>query len=155
MVLTPGAVMSGLKPLSPLRGPPELKLAKPRRPGFTSVLAVVVTDDAAFSSPPSGVPGPRTPKNGIVTVNSSPVSGFDRIGPSNGGKVDALLIIATAAAPACSPKTARATRAHVPRSVTASWFPPDTMTALVYAATEHPRASFSAVAGSLVSTTTL
>ena len=29
MMLTPGAVTSGLRSLSPMRGPPELKLAKP------------------------------------------------------------------------------------------------------------------------------
>ena len=29
--------------------------------------------------------GPCTPRNGIVTVNGRPVSGFELIGPSNGG----------------------------------------------------------------------
>jgi len=32
-VLTPGAVMSGFSQLSPVRGPPELKLAKLVKPG--------------------------------------------------------------------------------------------------------------------------
>ena len=39
--------MSGLKALSPVRGPPELKLAKARKPGLLSVTAVVVADVAA------------------------------------------------------------------------------------------------------------
>src|SRR5258708_5028563 len=60
----------------------------------------------------------RTPRNGIVTLCCSPVSGFCVIGPSKGGKAAELLIITTAASPASSPKTARATRAHVPRVVT-------------------------------------
>src|SRR5438876_5342709 len=38
--------------------------------------------------------------------------------PSKGGNPEELLIITTAASPASSPKTARATRAHVPRFVT-------------------------------------
>ena len=44
-----------------------------------------------------------TPRNGIVTVNCSPVSGLLVIWPSNGGSVVALLIMSTAAAPACWP----------------------------------------------------
>src|SRR5438128_1122351 len=38
--------------------------------------------------------------------------------PSKGGNPEELLIITTAASPASSPKTARATRAHIPRRVT-------------------------------------
>src|SRR5438046_5011938 len=34
MILTPGAVTSGLRPLSPPRGPPEVKLANPVKLGF-------------------------------------------------------------------------------------------------------------------------
>src|SRR6187397_1279166 len=152
-MLTPGAVMSGLKALSPVRGPPELKLAEARKPGLVSVVAVVVAEVAARSATASAlVVGPLTPRNGIVTSNGVPSSGFERIGPSNGGRPAALLIMATAAAPACWPKIARATRAQVPRSVTASWPPPGTMPALVYAATEQPSASFSAVAGSFART---
>ena len=60
----------------------------------------------------------RTPRNGIVTLCRSPVSGLVLMGPSKGGKPVALLIITTAAAPASSPNTARATRAQVPRLVT-------------------------------------
>src|SRR5215472_9695350 len=60
----------------------------------------------------------RTPRNGMVTLCCSPVSGLEVIGPSNGGKPAVLLIIATAASPASSPNTALATRAQVPRLVT-------------------------------------
>ncbi len=72
---TPGAVRSGLSQLSPERGPNELKLARFRKPGFAIVVLVSVAD------PPSaairaGVALPCTPRNGIVTVNCSPVSGF-------------------------------------------------------------------------------
>ena len=44
------------------------------------------------------------------------------IGPSNGGSRVALLTITTAAAPACWPKIAFATRAQVPRLTTAIVF---------------------------------
>ena len=82
-----------------------------------TVVAVNVTEppSAATSAPVSPL---RTPRNGIVTLCCSPVSGFEVIGPSNGGKPVPLLIITTATSPASSPKTARATRAHVPRFVT-------------------------------------
>src|SRR5258706_12238362 len=72
----------------------------------------------------------------MVTTNGSPVSGFDVIGPSNGGNVVALLIMTTAAAPACWPKIARDTRAQVPRCVTTSL--PVTL-ALTYSAGLQPR----------------
>ena len=63
IVLTPGAEMSGLKALSPFRGPPELKLAKARNAGFVSVVAVVETDVAARSALASGlVDGPWIPE---------------------------------------------------------------------------------------------
>ena len=54
----------------------------------------------------------------MVTRYCSPVSGLPVIVPSNGGKVESVFTITTAAAPACWPKTALATRAHVPRCVT-------------------------------------
>src|SRR6478735_8230779 len=65
-MLTPGAVTSGLSQLSPLRAPPELKLAIPRKPGFTmsNGVSVIVPPSAACSA------GPLldfTPRNGIVT----------------------------------------------------------------------------------------
>ncbi len=85
---TPGAVMSGFRPLSPVRGPPDENDAKARKPGFGSCAAVAVTLLAAARRPPSDVgveARPRTPKNGIVTVYCSPVSGFEVIGPSKGG----------------------------------------------------------------------
>ena len=82
-----------------------------------TVVAVSVTEppSAATSAAVSAI---RTPRNGIVTLCCSPVSGFEVIGPSKGGYPLALLIITTAASPASSPKTARATRAHEPRLVT-------------------------------------
>src|SRR5918995_5409330 len=156
-MLTPGAEMSGLSQLSPLRGPPEVKPAKARNPGFaTVVLASVALVPAAAtrlsgSAVAAGPSTPRTPRNGMVTVNGSPVSGLEVMGPSNGGNPASVLIIATAAAPACWPKMARATRAQVPRTVTASL--PATP-AFSKAATLQPRASFSpAVAGSSARTT--
>src|SRR5512138_3967456 len=76
-----------------------------------------------------------TPRNGIVTVYFSPVSGFPVIGPSYGGKADELFSMTTAAAPAFCPKTARATRAQVPRRVTTSF--PATF-AFVYSAGSQP-----------------
>ena len=88
-MLTPGAETSGLSQLSPLRGPPELKLAKPRNPGLAIVVLPSVALVAAMSRSGSSVAAaprtPRMPRNGIVTANGSPVSGFDVIGPSNGG----------------------------------------------------------------------
>jgi hypothetical protein len=83
-MLTPGAAISAFRKLSPLVGPPELKLANPRNPGFAMVVLVVVAvpPSAARSVLPSE---PRTPRNGIVTSKSSPVSGLLVIGPSKGG----------------------------------------------------------------------
>ena len=42
-MLTPGAVMSGLSQLSPVRGPLEVELAKLEKPGLTIVVLVNVT----------------------------------------------------------------------------------------------------------------
>src|ERR671938_1993702 len=99
-MLTPGAVMFGLSALSPMRGPPEVKSANALNVGFGISVGVIVIADpsAARSFDPSEaalVKGPRTPRNGIVTVNGTPSSGFDVIGPSNGGSPAALLTIAT------------------------------------------------------------
>src|SRR5438552_654583 len=100
-MLTPGAVISGLRALSPPRGPPEVKSAKRLNAGFASVAgATAARPTPARSLPPSdaGLVGrPRTPRNGIVTVKASPVSGFEVIVPSNGGKPVALFTITTAA----------------------------------------------------------
>ena len=79
-MLTPGAVTFGLRKLSPFLGPEDEKLAMPEKFGFaTEVSSTVVCEpDAARSRAPSdaGVEArPRTPMNGIVTVNDSPVSG--------------------------------------------------------------------------------
>src|SRR6059036_1943195 len=121
-MLTPGAVTSGLRPLSPPRGPPEVKLANPVKLSFvTGPATTVIAPLAARSFAPSVDPvaGPFTPRNGIVTLKGTPSSGLEVIGPSTGGKPGALFTITTAAAPACWPKIAFATRAQVPRFTTA------------------------------------
>src|SRR5260221_4014108 len=125
MMLTPGAVISGLRPLSPMRGPPGVKLANPVKLGLVmdaAATAVAVRSAAARSFAPSDeavVAGPFTPRNGIVTLKGTPSSGLAVIGPSNGGKPAALFTITTTAAPACWPKMAFATRAQTPRFTTA------------------------------------
>src|SRR6266513_3736736 len=74
MMLTPGAVTSGLRPLSPPRGPPEVKLAKPVKFGLVmdaAATVVAVPSAAARSFAPSDetvLAGPLTPRNGIVTL---------------------------------------------------------------------------------------
>src|SRR4029450_12121001 len=78
-VLTPGAVMSGFSQLSPVRGPRELKLAKPEGFGLGSAVLVTVTVPPApcgesaltslAESEPAVASTPRIPKNGMVTVN--------------------------------------------------------------------------------------
>src|SRR4051812_2551981 len=72
-----------------------------------------------------GLPPPVTPRNGIVTLYEKPpksggpaASGSLVIGPSYGGDSVELLTMITPAAPACWPKIAFATRAHVPRATT-------------------------------------
>src|SRR5215217_8188813 len=70
-MLTPGADTSGLRKLSSKRGPPDVKLARPLKPGFAFVAAIVVVPpSSATTSLPSLaglVSGPRTPRNGMVT----------------------------------------------------------------------------------------
>src|SRR6266513_4961605 len=128
MMLTPGAVTSGLRLLSPVRGPPEVKLANPVKLGFVmdaAATVVAVPSATSFSFAPSDdgvVSRPLTPRNGIVTLKGVPSSGLAVIGPSNGGKPTALFTITTTAAPACWPKMAFATRAQVPRFTTAIVF---------------------------------
>src|SRR5258705_13788867 len=125
MMLTPGAVTSGLRPLSPLRGPPEVKLANPVKLGFAmdaAATVVAVPSAAARSFAPSDeavLAGPFTPRNGIVTLKGTPSSGLAVIGPSNGGEPAALFTITTTPAPACWPKMAFATRAQVAPFTTA------------------------------------
>src|SRR5207244_8278848 len=109
---------------------------------------VVVPPSPATSVGPSADGAPRIPRKGIVTVYGWPVSGLEVIGPSKGGYPAALLIMATAAAPACWPKIARATRAQVPRFVTASF--PETLAA-TYSAGLQPRLTLPSV---FLSTTT-
>src|SRR5216684_6388505 len=118
-MLTPGALRSGFRLPSPKRGPPEVKPANALKVGLAMVLFVSVAGEAA-AAVTAAAAVEETPRNGIVTLNRSPVSGFPVMGPSNGGSPAALLITSTAAAPACCPNTARATRAQVPRTVTTS-----------------------------------
>src|ERR1700716_4154074 len=95
-MLTPGAVTSGLRPLSPPRGPAEVKLANPVKLGFAmsaaaTVVAVPFATSRSFAPSDEAVlAGPFTPRNGIVTLKGTPLSGLDVIGPSNGGKPAAL-----------------------------------------------------------------
>ena len=85
-MLTPGAVTSGLSQLSPVRGPPEVKLAGARKPGLVDGgrRQAVVDPVGGRAAPRPSTDG--TPRNGMVTVYCSPVSGLPVIGPSNGGK---------------------------------------------------------------------
>src|SRR5687767_5071941 len=48
-MLTPGAVMSGFRPLSPFRGPPDEKLAKPVKFGF-GISAAATTAPRPFAA---------------------------------------------------------------------------------------------------------
>src|SRR5258706_5348307 len=121
MMLTPGAVISGLRPLSPLRGPPEVKLANPVKLGFAmdaAATVVALPSAAARSFAPSdeAVPaGPFTPRNGIVTLKGTPSSGLAVIGPSNGGEAGAFFPIPPTPAPAGSPTRAVAPAPAPPR----------------------------------------
>jgi hypothetical protein len=79
-----------LRKLSPKRGPLDENDATASKPGLAimALLAMALPPLASLSLAPSDVVPvgrPRTPKNGMVTLNGSPVSGFDVIGPSNGG----------------------------------------------------------------------
>ena len=129
-MLTPGAVMSGFSQLSPVRGPPELKLAKPLKFGFVMLAGARVT---LWPVTNFALSARLTPRNGIVTTNGVPSSGFEVILPSNGGSPLTLLTIVTTVAPACWPKIAFATRAQTPRWTTAIVFggrgPPNAATA--------------------------
>src|SRR5262245_2765907 len=100
---SPGAAMSGLSSASNNRGPPDEKLAVPVWVGVPAAIPMD-TPSRATSAEPSEFgldTGPRTPMNAMLTVKLSPVSGFVVMGPSKGGRSGLLLIIATAAAPAC------------------------------------------------------
>src|SRR5436190_21321179 len=120
-IATPGAVTSGFSFASGERGPVEVNEAIPGTIGIPSVNEIAMPSRCTRAKPSDVlvVARPFTPKNGMVTVYCSPVSGFSVICPSKGGRVLALLIITTAAAPACWPKMARATRAQTPRCTTA------------------------------------
>src|SRR4030095_9519875 len=93
-ILTPGAVTSGLSQLSPVRGPPDVKSAGARYPGVDRVmlLSVALRSSAASSLGPA-LDG--TPRNGMVALTCSPVSGLSVIGPSKGGRLSTLLTIST------------------------------------------------------------
>ncbi len=108
-MLTPGAVTSGLRALSPKRGPQDEKLARSLYVGLAIMPAeamVTVSPLAASSAAPSAI---STPMNGIVTPG---------IGPSKGGRPALVLTMMTATAPYFWPSWARRTRAQVPRWVT-------------------------------------
>src|SRR5437773_200031 len=145
MMLTPGAVTSGLRPLSPPRGPAEVKLANPLKLGFEidAAAAAMLAPSAASSAAPSV---DLIPRNGIVTLKGLPSSGLEVMGPSNGGNADEVFTITTAAAPACWPKMAFATRAQVPRVTTAIVFAPSEF-GPPKSSTLHPSDSFLGVAG--------
>src|SRR5262249_2230869 len=123
-MLTPGAVTFGLRELSPVAGPNEVKLARALYPGLAMSWPTIVIGVplAAMNFWPfadvDGFAPPATPRNGIVTLNGTPSSGLLVILPSNGGRLAELLTMITPAAPACWPKIAFATRAHVPRATT-------------------------------------
>src|SRR4029077_16081970 len=108
--LTPGAITSGFGAESGFRGPPDVKLAASWSAGVVTWIPVRVTDPPSAATN-AAVSALCTPRNGIVTLCCSPVSGFEVIGPSNGGKPAEVLIITTAASPASTPKTARETPA--------------------------------------------
>src|SRR6188508_540756 len=73
--LTPGAVTSGFRWLSPFRGPPDEKLAKPVKFGFgiSAATTLPVLPAPCARRFADGVPAvawlPATPRNGIVTTN--------------------------------------------------------------------------------------
>src|SRR3954470_21038748 len=101
---TPGAVTSGLIALSPLRGPPEVNDASRWEPGVLIWVCVSVAVPPSAASRvvvTAAVPG--APKNGIVTWNGTPVSGFSVISPSIGGEGASGLFMRTGAGAACSP----------------------------------------------------
>src|SRR6185437_5459954 len=77
-MLTPGAATSGLSSESIRRGPDEEKLATCLNVGFAIVVgeSVAVPPSAATIRAGSGAV-PLMPRNGMVTVYCSPVSGFD------------------------------------------------------------------------------
>src|SRR5215467_16170326 len=91
-MLTPGAVTSGLSQLSPVRAPPEVNDAGARKPGLamSAFVSVAVPPSAALHF---ALSASETPRNGIVSLNGSPVSGLPVIGPSNGGNELALFTI--------------------------------------------------------------
>src|SRR4051794_31687055 len=83
-MLTPGAVTSGFRKLSSERAPNDVKLASALNVGFASVAFVSVTVFPSAASHAAAVDD-GVPRNGIVTVNFAPLSGFSVILPSNGG----------------------------------------------------------------------
>src|SRR5216117_1517146 len=83
-MLTPGAVTSGLRRLSRLRGPPEVKPANRLKPGFAISMAASVVLAAAITARASVLSTlcelPRTPISGMVTI--LPLAG-STMSPSN------------------------------------------------------------------------
>ncbi len=73
MTLTPGAVTSGLRCESRLRGPPDEKPAKAWNPGFGMPVAVESVPEAADDRLTRSLPS--TPRKGIVTPAMPPSNG--------------------------------------------------------------------------------
>src|SRR5207244_7671209 len=72
VMLTPGALRSGLRCPSPERGPAELNDASWRAVGLATVVLVKVALAAAARVVPFVEGEPRIPKNGIVTPGMGP-----------------------------------------------------------------------------------
>ena len=71
-MLTPGAVTSGFRKLSPVRGPPDEKSAKPLKFGFVIDVGESVAGwsvGGAELQPRPLAAGDLDPTNGIVTTN--------------------------------------------------------------------------------------
>src|SRR5260370_7898996 len=92
--LTPGAVTSGLRCESRLRGPPDEKLAKAWKDGLGMPVAVESVPEAADERLTRSVLS--TPRKGIVTPPMP---------PSNGGQPPPLFTTPTPLAPSFSPQS--------------------------------------------------
>src|ERR1035437_9913413 len=90
-MLTPGAVTSGLRALSPKRGPYELKSASCLYVGLDSRPAEAIVTVAPLAATSADALDASTPMNGIVTPG---------MGPSKGGRPTPVFTMITAPAPA-------------------------------------------------------
>ena len=97
-MLTPGAVMSGLRALSPKRGPHDEKSARLLYVGLSSLPAEsILTCFVPLAASSAGPSLMSTPMNGMVTAGYTDWAG---IVPSYGGRPVSLLTMITATAPA-------------------------------------------------------